>query len=148
MFYYCPKCANIKKINSKADSSIVCELCKTDMQAVPSEYLMTNGNFFKSQEARQKFITSIQSSDTYDSEIGDNKEELKQAVEAEKQKHIQEMNKKMAQEQFHMTCPICGSHSIQKVSTVGKYTKIGLLGILGADDLGKRWKCKVCGAKF
>ena len=54
----------------------------------------------------------------------------------------------MEQEQFHLTCPVCGSHSVQKISTVGKYAKIGAFGILGADDLGKRWKCKVCGAKF
>lgn len=45
-------------------------------------------------------------------------------------------------------CEVCGSRSVQKISAVGKYAKIGVLGILGADDLGKTWKCTVCGSKF
>lgn len=147
MFYYCAKCANIKKI-TKANDTEPCEVCGTTMQPVPAEYLMPNGNFFKSQDVRQNFISAIQSSDTYDPEIGGKKEKVKRELEEEKQQRIQEMNQKMEQEQFHLTCPVCGSHSVQKISTVGKYAKIGAFGILGADDLGKRWKCKVCGAKF
>ena len=147
MFYYCAKCANIKKV-TKVNDTVPCEVCGTPMQPVPAEYLMPNGNFFKSQEARQNFISAIQSSDTYDPEIGGKKEEVKREIEEEKQQRIQEINQKMEQEQFHLTCPVCGSHSVQKISTVGKYAKIGAFGILGADDLGKRWKCKVCGAKF
>lgn len=147
MFYYCAKCANIKKV-TKGNDTVPCEVCGTSMQPVPAEYLMPNGNFFKSQDARQNFISAIQSLDTYDPEIGGKKEEVKRGIEEEKQQRIQEMNQKMEQEQFHLTCPVCGSHSVQKISTVGKYAKIGAFGILGADDLGKRWKCKVCGAKF
>ena len=148
MFYYCAKCGNIKKVTLKGNEGVSCEVCGTPMQPVPAEYLMPNGNFFKSQDASQNFISAIQSSDTYDSEIGGKKEEVKREIEEEKQQRIQEMNQKMEQEQFHLTCPVCGSHSVQKISTVGKYAKIGAFGILGADDLGKRWKCKVCGAKF
>ena len=147
MFYYCVKCANIKKI-TKANDTEPCEVCGTTMQPVPAEYLMPNGNFFKSQDVRQNFISAIQSSDTSDPEIGGKNEEVKRELEEEKQQRIQEMNQKMEQEQFQLTCPVCGSHSVQKISTVGKYAKIGAFGILGADDLGKRWKCKVCGAKF
>lgn len=148
MFYYCAKCGNIKKVTLKGNEGVSCEVCGTPMQPVPAEYLMPNGYFFKSQDARQNFISAIQSSDTYDPEIGGKKEEVKREIEEEKQQRIQEMNQKMEQEQFHLTCPVCGSHSVQKISTVGKYAKIGAFGILGADDLGKRWKCKVCGAKF
>ena len=148
MFYYCAKCGNIKKVTLKGNEGVSCEVCGTPMQPVPAEYLMPNGTFFKSQDARQNFISAIQSSDTYDPEIGGKKEEVKREIEKEKQQRIQEMNQKMEQEQFHLTCPVCGSHSVQKISTVGKYAKIGAFGILGADDLGKRWKCKVCGAKF
>ena len=148
MFYYCAKCGNIKKVTLKGNEGVSCEVCGTPMQPVPAEYLMPNGNFFKSQDARQNFISAIQSSDTYDPEIGGKREEVKREIEEEKQQRIQEMNQKMEQEQFHLTCPVCGSHSVQKISTVGKYAKIGAFGILGADDLGKRWKCKVCGAKF
>ena len=148
MFYYCAKCGNIKKVTLKGNEGVSCEVCGTPMQPVPAEYLMPNGTFFKSQDARQNFISAIQSSDTYDPEIGGKKEEVKREIEEEKQQRIQEMNQKMEQEQFHLTCPVCGNHSVQKISTVGKYAKIGAFGILGADDLGKRWKCKVCGAKF
>lgn len=148
MFYYCAKCANIKKATLKDNESVPCEVCGTLLQPVPSEYLMPNGNFFKSQEVRQNFISAIQSADTYDPEIGGKKDEVKRAIEDEKRQNIEEMNRKLEQEQFHLTCPVCGSHSVQKISAVGKYAKIGALGILGADDLGKRWKCKVCGAKF
>ena len=148
MFYYCAKCGNIKKVTLKGNEGVSCEVSGTPMQAGPAEQLMPNGNFFKSQDARQNFISAIQSSDTYDPEIGGKKEEVKREIEEEKQQRIQEMNQKMEQEQFHLTCPVCGSHSVQKISTVGKYAKIGAFGILGADDLGKRWKCKVCGAKF
>lgn len=147
MFYYCAKCANIKKI-IKSNGTELCEVCRNPMQPVPAEYLMSNGNFFKSQDARQNFISLIQSSDIYDHDIGEKKEKVKCEIEEEKQKHIKEMNQKLEQEQFHLTCPVCGSHSVQKISTVGKYAKLGAFGILGADDLGKRWKCKVCGAKF
>lgn len=147
MFYYCAKCANIKKV-TKENCTEPCEVCGTSMLPVPAEYLMENGNFFKSQGARQNFLSGVQSSDTYDAEIGEKKEEVKREIEEEKQQHIREMNQKLEQQQFHLICPVCGSHSVQKISTVGKYAKIGAFGILGADDLGKRWKCKVCGAKF
>ena len=112
MFYYCAKCGNIKKVTLKGNEGVSCEVCGTPMQPVPAEYLMPNGNFFKSQDARQNFISAIQSSDTYDPEIGGKKEEVKREIEEEKQQRIQEMNQKMEQEQFHLTCPVCGSHSV------------------------------------
>ena len=84
MFYYCAKCANIKKV-TKGNDTVPCEVCGTPMQPVPAEYLMPNGNFFKSQDARQNFISAIQSSDTYDPEIGGKKEEVKREIEEEKQ---------------------------------------------------------------
>lgn len=134
MFYYCEKCADIKNAAAKAGQEVICEVCGTVMKPVPQEYLMPSGSFFKSQAVRQQFISLIQSQETYDPDIGGKKEELKEAAKAE--------------EQFHMTCPVCGSRSVQKISAVGKYAKIGVLGILGADDLGKTWKCTVCGSKF
>ena len=127
MFYYCKKCANIENIKSK-DNQTMCKVCGSNMQPVPQEYLMTNGSFFKSQEAK--------------------KEEIRKENDAKEQGRIDETNEKMRQEQFHMSCPVCGSKNVQKISTVGKYAKIGVFGILGADDLGKRWKCNVCGSKF
>ncbi len=49
MFYYCAKCGNIKKVTLKGNEGVSCEVCGTPMQPVPAEYLMPNGNFFKSQ---------------------------------------------------------------------------------------------------
>lgn len=148
MFYYCEKCADIKNAGAKAGQDVLCEVCGTSMKPVPQEYLMPGGSFFKSQAVRQQFISMIQSQETYDPDIGGKKEELKEAAKAEEQRRIAETNEKMQQEQFHMTCPVCGSRSVQKISAVGKYAKISVLGILGADDLGKTWKCTVCGSKF
>lgn len=148
MFCYCAKCANIKNVTSKTVQNEVCEVCGTFLQPVPQEYLMPNGSFFKSQAVRQQFIENIQSAPEYDEEIGGKKEEIKKAVEEQEKIRIEEMNEKMRQEQFHMVCPVCKSQNVQRISTIGKYAKVGVFGILGADDLGKTWKCNVCGSKF
>ena len=34
------------------------------------------------------------------------------------------------------------------LKNVGKIVKVSTLGILGAGDLGKTWKCEACGCKF
>ena len=148
MFYYCEKCANIKNISLKDNKDVQCDLCGTAMNPVPKEYLMSNGCFFKSQVIREQFIASIKEKDSYDADLGDQKAELQKIKEQREQEHISAINKKMEQEQFKMTCPICGSQSVQKISAIGKYAKVGLFGILGAGDLGKTWKCQVCGCKF
>lgn len=148
MFCYCAKCAHIKNVTSKVNQSGICEVCGTPMQPVPQEYLMPNGSFFKSQMVRQQFMESIQSAPEYDEEIGSKKEEIKKAVEEQEKDRIEQMNAKLQQEQFRMVCPVCKSHNIQRISTIGKYAKVGVFGILGADDLGKTWKCNVCGSKF
>ena len=147
MFCYCKKCANIENIKSK-ENQTMCKVCGSNMQPVPQEYLMTNGSFFKSQEARKELIQVIEAGENYDAEVGSKKEEIRKENDAKEQERIDETNEKMRQEQFHMSCPVCGSKNVQKISTVGKYAKIGVFGILGADDLGKRWKCNVCGSKF
>lgn len=148
MFCYCEKCANIKNVSSKVNQDIRCDLCETVMKPVPNEYLMANGSFFKSQDVREKFITAIKENEMYDESVGEKKEELQQLKDKEEQERISATNEKMEQEQFKLTCPACGSRSVQKISTVGKYAKVGVFGILGADDLGKTWKCKVCGCEF
>mgnify|MGYP004455299895 CR=1 FL=1 len=148
MFCYCEKCANIKNISFKTNQNRQCDLCGAIMKPVPEEYLMPNGSFFKSQKAREEFITLVKEKETYVAEIGENRKELESINEKRRQEHLAETNEKMRCEQFKIICPICGSHSVQKISTIGKYTKVSVLGILGADDLGKTWKCKVCGCKF
>lgn len=148
MFYYCARCASVENINVKAGSVKSCTVCGNVMEPVPTEYLMPNGTFFKSGEERERLILNIKATDTYDETIGNAKEEIKKQKEKEEQEHINIVNQKMRENQFKLTCPICGSSNIQKISTAGKYAKVYAFGLLGADSLGKRWKCNVCGSKF
>ena len=64
MFCYCEKCANIKNISFKTNQNMQCDLCGAIMKPVPNEYLMPNGSFFKSQKAREEFITLIKEKET------------------------------------------------------------------------------------
>lgn len=45
-------------------------------------------------------------------------------------------------------CPICGSTNLTKLSAGRKLAKVSLLGIFGAGDIGKAWKCNSCGCRF
>lgn len=148
MFYYCPKCADIVNIKGQICEKEDCRVCGGKIELVPSEYLSGNGIFFKSQEDRERFIQNIKSSDSYDAAIGNKKEEIKRQKEEEEQAHIEEMNRKMQEEQFEIRCPVCGKSNVKKISTVGKYAKVYAFGLLGADSLGKKWVCNICGAKF
>jgi|GEM_PF-2459889 uncharacterized protein with PIN domain len=46
------------------------------------------------------------------------------------------------------TCPYCHSASLTKISKSGTFLKIAALGLFGASDIGKTWKCNNCGSKF
>ena len=93
MFYYCKKCANIENIKSK-DNQTMCKVCGSNMQPVPQEYLMTNGSFFKSQEARKELIQVIEAGENYDAEVGSKKEEIRKENDAKEQGRIDETNEK------------------------------------------------------
>ena len=108
---------------------------------------MTNGSFFKSQEARKELIQVIEAGENYDAEVGSKKEEIRKENDAKEQERIDETNEKNETRAIPYVMP-CLWKNVQKISIVGKYAKIGVFGILGADDLGKRWKCNVCGSKF
>ncbi len=48
-----------------------------------------------------------------------------------------------------ISCPICQSTNLSKISIAKKAVKIGFFGIFGAiDDAGKIWRCNSCGSKF
>lgn len=147
MFYYCAKCANIENRKMPSASEESCSICGYAMERVPQTYLMSNGSFFKS-EVREQFVQTIRMSDSYDVTIGTNKEKIQQQKTEEEQKHIQAMNEKLKEEQFKIVCPVCGKSNVQKISAVGKYAKVYAFGLLGADNLGKKWKCNICGSKF
>lgn len=145
MFLYCPKCALIR--NLKASDSC-CEACDVPMQAVPKRFLSASGLMFASQAARKEFETSIRENAAYDAEADAQKESIL-AEKAEKSQ--QELEEKVAayQDSRHkLLCPLCQSASLVKISNVGKVVKVGALGILGAGDIGKTWKCKACGYRF
>lgn len=148
MFYYCAKCANIENMKGECDKGRSCVICGYTLQPVPRDYLMTNGSFFKSQDVRNKFVDEIKSQETYDVTIGSNKAQIREQKTEEQKKQIEEMNEKLKEEQFQMKCPVCGKSNVQKISAVGKYAKVYAFGLLGADNLGKKWKCNVCGSKF
>ncbi|MFR3125033.1 MAG: hypothetical protein ACLTN0_06070 [Coprococcus phoceensis] len=46
--------------------------------------------------------------------VGSKKEEIRKENDAKEQGRIDETNEKMRQEQFHMSCPVCGSKNVQK----------------------------------
>ncbi|MFR7440998.1 MAG: hypothetical protein ACLUUG_06865 [Lachnospiraceae bacterium] len=75
---------------------------------------MANGSFFKSQESRNELIQAIESGESYDSEIGSNKDAIRKEKEVKEQERIDETNEKMRQEQFHMSCPVCGVRMSKK----------------------------------
>lgn len=148
MFYYCPKCGEIEKKVLKQDEVTLCKVCNHVLQAVPQVYLMPNGSFFKSQKDRDNFILQIQNGEEYDAEISNQKDKIKEEYAIQKQQQIQVVNEKMDAEKFKLTCPVCGSNSLKKISNLGKVAKVYALGLYGAGSLGKTWKCNVCNTKF
>ena len=149
MFYYCEQCAEIEKIDKNKPKT--CKICGYEMKEVPSEYLMSNGSFFKSQEDRNKLIEQIKAGEIYNSELGDNKASIKAEKDAQEKEAIEKRNQELKAEQeeiFSLECPVCHKKNISKISNVGKVAKVYAFGIFGVGDLGKKYKCNICGAKF
>ena len=46
------------------------------------------------------------------------------------------------------TCPVCHSTNLSRISAAKSFLKIAAIGIAGAGDVGKTWKCNNCGSKF
>lgn len=147
MFCYCPKCANIKNIKN-FQSGQKCEICGNEVLPVPQEYLMSGGSFFKSQDDRNRLIEKIRTGTDFDTDLFVNKESIRKEKDNIAKEAIEKKNSEMKENGFKLTCPICGSHDVSKISAVGKYAKVYAFGLLGADSLGKKWKCNICGAKF
>lgn len=149
MFYYCEQCAQIEKIDINKPK--ICKICGYEMKEVPSAYLMSNGSFFKSQEDRNRLIDLIKAGEIYNAELGDNKATIKAEKDAQEKQAIEKRNQELKAEQeeiFTLECPICHKKNVSRISNVGKVAKVYAFGIFGVGDLGKKYKCNICGAKF
>lgn len=151
MFYYCEKCAHIENIKNANSSDIKCPACEQEMKVVPNEYLMPNGNFFKSPNGRNDLIEFIKNGQNYDSDISEQKDSIIAQKNAEEKARIEQRNEELQAEEeeiFSLECPICHKKSISRISTVGKVAKVYAFGVFGVGDLGKKYRCNICGAKF
>lgn len=144
MFVYCKKCRYI--IKKKSDNS-VCPACEVSMFDVPSEYLSATGSMFISQEKRKEFESSLIDSTEYDSNAEQNRSTIIAEKEAQNKERVEKMVKDY-HEKNSVPCPICNSKSTTKISQVGKVLSVGVFGLLGADDIGKTYRCNSCGCKF
>ncbi len=145
MFVYCKRCGLISKQKGTQD---VCPACEIPMEAVPNQYLSPSGMMFASQALRKEFEESIKQNDDFDVQANLNRNSV---IEEKQIKHKAEIEKKVAeynQNRVKFTCPICHSENLSKISNVGKFVKVSALGILGAGDIGKKYRCNSCGYRF
>ena len=146
MFMYCEKCAYIG--NEKDSKTARCRVCESKLLPVPEEYLTQSGFMFTNQEAKEKLEDTIKQNPNFDSNIYSNRNEILKAKEEKRNEEIQAMGDDYHNNTLKVTCPICKSNSVDKISNVGKVVKVGVFGILGAGDIGKTYKCKACGYRF
>lgn len=101
----------------------------------------------KSEESKGRKIDPIPPDPKY---FGDDPRDRAESAEARLQR-LREWDAKIAAQQAASPkpkCPICGSVSLTKISSVKKAASIALFGIYGMDNTGKTWKCNNCGSRF
>lgn len=145
MFVYCRKCGLIKKQNQDNE---LCPACEIPMNFVPSEYLTKSRMMFISQTLRDEFEASIRQSEDFDVQASLERNSIITQNEAIKKAEIDKKVAEYNQNRVKFTCPICHSENICKISNIGKFVKVSALGILGAGDIGKKYKCNACGYRF
>lgn len=118
------------------------------MDIVPSEYLTASGMMFVSQTSRKEFEESIKQSAEFDPQANLERDDIIQQKKIEHEAQIEEKVIEYNQNRVKFSCPICHSENISKISNVGKFVKVSAFGILGAGDIGKKYKCKSCGYRF
>ena len=144
MFHYCPRCGLITNATEEK-----CPACDYTLETVPDTYLSANGNLFASAEARKMFIHDvIETGSTYQPEIAQNRDALLAEKNKQRQAHIQSLVSEYQSNRPVHRCPVCSSQNLSKISNVGKAAKIAMIGVWGAGDLGKQWRCNSCGYKF
>lgn len=145
MFMYCKHCGFIKNVKS---TKLNCPACEMTLECVPARYLTASGLLFVSQELRKEFEEKIKSSPEYNATAGMESAKIIAEKEANQQVEINKKVEEYKQTRVEKRCPVCKSTRLSKISTLGKGAKVLALGILGAGDIGKTWKCETCGHKF
>ena len=145
MFVYCKRCGLITKQKQSQD---VCPACEITMEPVPSTYLTVSGMMFASCEARKKFEEIIKQNEDFDLQASLERDSIINRKNIERSAEIEEKVAKYNQDRVRFTCPVCHSKNLSKISNVGKIVKVSALGILGAGDIGKKYKCNSCGYRF
>lgn len=145
MFVYCKKCGLISKQKQESD---ICPACEVPMESVPDTYLSKSGMMFASQTLRNEFEELIKQNEEFDSEAYLNRDAVMKQKESEREAEIAKKVAKYNAERIKFTCPICHSENLSEISNIGKVVKVGVFGILGAGDIGKKYKCNSCGYRF
>ena len=98
-----------------------------------------------SEESRQYFMEEY--GETYEELLAKTQDEnaLDELHQISEQARL---DREAEQAAYTPKCPICGSTHLTKISALTKAAKVSALGILGAGDLGKTYKCNNCGARF
>lgn len=144
MFHFCPQCGLI----SSAEKEI-CPACDYALEPVPVNYLSISGNLFSSQEARNTFVREvIESGPNFQPELAQNRDMLLAEKNEVRQQRVQELLDEYKKNRPTHKCPVCSSQNLSKISNAGKIVKIAAIGVWGAGDLGKKWRCNSCGYKF
>ena len=145
MFVYCKRCGLITKQKQAQET---CPACEIAMDVVPSEYLTSSGMMFATQELRKEFEELIKQSEEFDAQASLERDSIITQKQIERKAEIDEKVAEYNQNRVKFTCPVCHSENISKISNVGKIVKVGALGILGAGDIGKKYRCNSCGYRF
>jgi len=145
MFVYCKKCGLITK---QKQSKHICPVCEITMNTVPEKYLNTNGTMFISQDMRKEFEECITQGADFDIQTHAERDKILKQKETEHNAEIDEKVAQYNQNRVKFTCPICHSERLTKISNVGKFVKVSAFGILGAGDIGKKYRCNSCGYRF
>ncbi|MBQ7897289.1 MAG: hypothetical protein IJ323_02585 [Clostridia bacterium] len=145
MFVYCKRCGLIHNTKSKKP---ICDACEIPMFQVPDEYLTESKFMFESREKRQEFEELIRGCEEYSEEAFLKRDDIIKAKKLEKDDRVAKKVSEYNESVIQARCPICHSNMLDKISNVGKVVKVGVFGILGAGDIGKKYRCKSCGYKF
>ena len=144
MFHYCPHCG---LISGSVDDE--CPVCEYTMEPVPAKYLSAGGNLFASQAARNDFLQQVVEKNTvFVPELAAGRDDILIAKKEQRQAEVQNMVEEYLQKRPTHRCPVCSSQNLSRISNAGKVAKIALIGVWGAGDLGKQWRCNSCGHKF
>lgn len=144
MFYYCPQCGLISSSPAKN-----CPVCDYSLKTVPVTYLSASGNMFCSSDARNAFIQEvIEAGSEYQPDLAQQRNAILEEKKKSREKVVEELAAEYRETKPTHRCPVCSSQNLTKISNAGKVAKIALIGVWGAGDLGKQWRCNSCGYKF